>query len=396
MLAEDGWSVELFERREDPRGRETGAGRTINLALSTRGLQGLAKVGLEQEVLGRSVAMRGRQVHCLDQPARFVPYSSDPNNAIYSVGRSLLNRILIDAADGYPNVDITFGASCIELLPSEGITRFEVGGELHQPIAADLILGADGLGSVVREVISAHEPGCSVHLTTFSHGYKELRIPADAAGADRLRRDALHVWPRGSALIVALPNPDGSFNCTFFWNLKGEDSFESRSDSVDLKAALERDYPDLVRLLGDVESQYSGCPPHPLRSVTCSRWETAGRVVLIGDAAHAQLPFFGQGMNTAFEDCVILSRMLEEHDQIETAVRRFSTDRKRDTDAIAMLSKRNFMELSRDVADPDFRFTQRPVSSPLGSEQRTLYEEVTFTTRPYSEVVETFGLVGSD
>lgn len=396
MLARAGWTVTLFERRSDPRKSTLESSRAINLALSTRGLRALSQVGLKSLVLEHCVPMLGRQIHCPGEDNRFIQYSSNPDNAIYSIQRDVLNRLLIDKAAQSPDIEIQFNAQCIEIEPKEGLASFEIEGTTLPDVKSDLILGADGLGSVVREVIAANEPGCSVKLSTFSHGYKELTISAAAAQKAELRTDALHVWPRGTALIVALPNPDQSFNCTLFWNLKGTESFSSRDNPVDLREALQRDYPDLIPLLSDLEAQYSGVPSNPLRSLSCSAWETEGKILIIGDAAHAQLPFFGQGMNTAFEDCLILSQLLKERETLGEALQTFARTRKPDTDAIAMLSERNFRELSQEVADPNFRFSERPAGQARRSGARTLYEEVTFTNKPYSEITRDFGITGSD
>ncbi len=390
MLARSGWRVTLLERRADPRQATFRSRRTINLALSTRGRTALASVGLEDRVLSQSVAMHGRQVHCLGAEERFIAYSSNPANAIYSIRRDLLNQILIDEASREQGIDIRFGARCVDISPQSGRVDYELIGGGSACLESDLIIGADGLWSFVREVVSAHEPGCSVEVSTFSHGYKELTISAPSAQAAQLRTDALHVWPRGSALIVALPNPNKSFNCTLFWNLKGHDSFARRDNPVALEDALQNDYPDLIPLLDDLTDQYADTPASPLRSIRCSAWETAGRVLVIGDAAHAQLPFFGQGMNTAFEDCSILTQLLHECDTQEQALKTFVEQRRPNTDAIAALSERNFRELSQDVADPNFRFSQGPKEHSHSTGTQTLYEQVTFSNRPYAEIVREF------
>jgi len=392
FLGRDGWSVDLYERRSDPRREGFTGGRCINLALSVRGLQALDAVGLSDSVLERVVAMRGRCVHPHQQAPDYLPYSADPAHAIYSIRRAELNCHLLDAAGAYPEVRLHFGHGGRDIQLNTGNVTFdlEAAGESESG-PADLLIGADGALSFVRSVMQSTLRDFSCSVRSFSHGYKELTIPADSEGRHCMRADALHVWPRETAMLVALPNLDGTFNCTLFWAKEGPIGFDKVRTPEAVLNLFNEQFGDVAPLMSDLADDYMARPVSPLHMVDCAPWHCSGRTVLIGDAAHAILPFYGQGMNAAFEDCLLLSDQLRKQNRQEQALSNFFTARKPDTDAIAALSLRNFEELCSDVSSPTFRQAKRGTTLPSEGRGPTLYEMISFSNIPYAQAVKLAG-----
>src|SRR5262245_61232107 len=314
MLGKTGRHVELYEKRPDPRLHGQEAGRSINLALSVRGLHALREVGLAEEVVKSSILMRGRMIHARDGSLAFQPYGKDDSEALHSVSRAGLNLTLVDAAAQHPNVHMNFAHRCSGLDLQTGELEFvDTLKDATVRVPSEFVIGADGAFSTVRsQMLKLDRFDYSQDYLT--HGYKELTIPAGSGGTFRIEEHALHIWPRGSFMMIALPNADGSFTCTLFWPFEGENSFAALRSERDILAYFEKEFPDAVPLIPDLVRDFQHNPTSALVTIRCQPWHHAGRVVLIGDAAHAVVPFLGQGMNAAFEDCSVLMECLTRMD----------------------------------------------------------------------------------
>lgn len=393
-LARAGHEVELYERRPDPRRAGSERGRSINLALSVRGIEALRGVGLADEILAAAIPMRGRMIHDPRGGLAYQPYSKDGRQAINSVSRAGLNRMLIDAAARLPNVRLHFGARCrwvdFESNRAE-VTDLETGATRTVQCAPHVI-GADGAFSGVRWSMQVRDR-FQYSQQYLEHGYKELTIPpAEAPGggpAWRMEKHALHIWPRGSFMMIALPNPDGSFTVTLFWPFDGPNSFEALRDERDITRYFEAHFPDALPLIPDLAREFRHNPTGSLVTVKCAPWSVGGRATLIGDAAHAIVPFFGQGMNASFEDCACLAGCIERSPRdIAAAFAEYERRRKPNADAIADLAYNNFIEMRDKVASPLFRakkHAEHALERLLPGIYRSLYEMVSFSTIPYAE-----------
>ncbi|HVW41457.1 MAG TPA: NAD(P)/FAD-dependent oxidoreductase [Amycolatopsis sp.] len=381
FLARRGEQVVVYERRPDPRGGAAERGRSINLALSERGLNALRRVGLDKQVLADALPMRGRMIHPVAGDLDFQPYSADGERAINSISRGALNNVLLDAAAHA--VDLRFEHRLTGLDPVTGEMVFATpGGDVRAK--ADVILGADGAGSAVRGQLLRH--GATTESLDFlDYGYKELTIPA-RDGEFALAEGALHIWPRGRSMMIALPNPGGSFTCTLFWPTS---AFASLADPAAIERYFAEQYPDVPPLAPDLVSDYQQNPVGVLGTVRCTPWQS-GRAGLIGDAAHAIVPFYGQGANCAFEDVVVLDDCLERTDGDWTrALPLFEASRRADTEAIARMALANFAEMRDKVASPVFRLWQRiehALERALPGRYVSRYELVSFTNTPYARV----------
>lgn len=400
-LARDGWRVEVYERRPDPRSKGYAGGRSINLALSARGLAGLAGVGLDSVVLGHdAIPMPGRMIHARDGTLTFQPYSKNPKDAINSVSRGGLNITLLNEAERTPGVRIVFETPCTDVDLDANEAVFERPGVGTLRVAGDLIIGADGAYSPVRARLQKTDR-FEYSQTYLGHGYKELHIPsAEELGIDGTRFEgyampphALHIWPRGKAMMIALPNRDKSFTCTLFWPWHDETPEGHGLDNLvggrGVKAFFGAHYPDAAPLMPTLESDFARNPSGSLVTVRCRPWRWGGGVVLIGDAAHAIVPFYGQGMNCAFEDCAALARLLREHaDDRRAALCAFELERKPNADAIADMAVENFVEMRDKVADPAFHYKKRleqKVHELFAGRVEPQYNLVSFSTVPYVE-----------
>jgi kynurenine 3-monooxygenase len=311
MLAQNEFSVSLYERNGDPRGASAAAGRSINLALASRGINALRKAGVLERVQPLLVPMRGRMVHAVDGSMELLPYGQRDDEQIYSASRGELNKILLDAAEQFDNVEIRFAQAALSYHVSDGgVQMHDFGANNDYEIETVPVIAADGAGSVVRASLHKSKTvGATEDL--LPHGYKELAIPAGSNGQFQLDPNALHIWPRGGFMLIALPNPAGDFTLTLFLPNKGETSFEALADEQSAAAFFEAHFPDAVPLIPDYAHALVNNPLGLLGTVRCSHWHDRGNVLLIGDAAHAVVPFHGQGMNLAFEDCVVLDRILK-------------------------------------------------------------------------------------
>ncbi|MBI2794630.1 MAG: FAD-dependent monooxygenase [Ignavibacteria bacterium] len=357
MLSKRGYSVRLFERRPDMREETISAGKSINLAMSDRGLKALEIAGLADEILRIAIPMQGRMIHDAQYNLSFQPYGVG-NQAINSVSRGELNKRLLSMAEHH-GVSIEFNQRCVDVDVLNGSVTFvnEQSGA-SQSVASRLIFGADGAFSAVRARMQITDR-FEYSQTYLPHSYKELHIPP-AAGSDhgqqfRLEKNALHIWPRRSYMMIALPNIDGSFTCTLFLAHQGSPSFDELKTEKNVSAFFQQNFSDAVPMMPTLIQDFAANPESSLVTVKCSPWVLNGKVALIGDAAHAIVPFYGQGMNCGFEDCRVLLECLEAaNDDWPMALRYYEAYRKPDADAIADLAVENFIEMRDKVADQRF------------------------------------------
>ncbi|MEV0397105.1 FAD-dependent oxidoreductase [Polymorphospora rubra] len=390
-LARHGYLVDVYERRPDPRTAPAGlGGRSINLGLSARGMRALDEVGLLADVLKRSVPMRGRVVHSPDGAVRFQPYGVREHEILHSVLRDELIALLVDAAETSAGVRFHFGwrlnrldrdTATVEVLPEAGGDPVEVG--------ADLVVGADGIHSVVRQHL---QRGLRADYSQefLEWGYKELTIPVGDDGEPRVRLEALHVWPGESAMMVAHPNVDGSLTCSLFMPHEGPVSFATLDTPEAVLGFFRANFADAEELMPNLVEEIAGHPVGHLVTVRTAPWRHGDRVVLIGDAAHAVVPFYGQGMNSAFEDCLVLSDCLARHTDRAAALAAFEAARKPHTDVLADLSIANFVDLRDRVHKPGYTahaVADRLLSRLLPDRWTPLYTMVAHTTTPYADAL---------
>ncbi|SIN15391.1 FAD-dependent oxidoreductase [Micromonospora cremea] len=387
FLARRGYPVALYERRPDPRTGTAERGRSINLALSERGLDALRRIGLDEQVMTDALPMRGRMIHPVEGEPQFQSYSAAGDRAINSISRGALNNALLDAAAALPGVRIVFDHRLVGLDPTDGGLTFDTP---QGPVTAkaSVVLGADGAGSAVRGQLLAH--GLLSETVDFlDYGYKELTLPP-LGGDFALEEDALHIWPRGTSMMIALPNPDRSFTCTLFWPNQGAGSFASLDSPAAIERHFAQHYPDVIPLAPDLVDDYQHNPVGVLGTVRCAPWQVNGTVGLLGDAAHAIVPFYGQGANCAFEDVVELDRCLDEcADDWAAALPLFQRRRQENAEAIARMALTNFVEMRDKVASPVFQLGRRvehALERALPGRYVSQYELVSFSTTPYAEV----------
>jgi kynurenine 3-monooxygenase len=354
LLARRGHTVRLYERRADARRVSLPAGRSINLALAARGIAALERAGVMAAVRPLLVPMRGRMVHDLAGEPRFLPYGQRPHELLYAVSRADLNRVLVDAAED-AGVEFHFEHACRGADFARGQVEIEdlaAGLRFELPLAP--VLAADGSGSALRHAMVAAGLA-SAREETLAHRYKELTIPAGRDGRHPLPLGALHIWPRGGHMLIALPNVDGTFTATLFLPADGDPvSFAAVAEPAAARRLFERDFADVLALVPDLEAQYAANPVGRMSTIYAAPWHTGGRALLIGDAAHAIVPFHGQGMNCAFEDCRVLDDLLAATPDWETRFARFDALRREDTAAIARMAIENYTEMRDTVRDPSF------------------------------------------
>lgn len=390
-LARRGFSVDVFEKRPDLRNASTPAGRSINLALSKRGITALEEVGVFDRIKPLLIPMYGRRIHDLNGDTRFFQYSSTGKDFIYSVSRSGLNKTLITEAENTGKVTFHFQYECVGVDITQGAVTFlkkETGEKLKRTNLP--VIGTDGAGSVVRKFLS--EDGfVSDSLDPLNHAYKELNIPPDVSGQFILDSNALHIWPRDEFMLIALPNLDKSFTVTLFLPEKGKISFETIQSENDLFNFFQNMFPDVISIIPDLVTDFFKNPTGKLGTIQCSPWHAKDKAVLIGDAAHAIVPFFGQGMNASFEDCTIFNRWMDSTENWGELFQKFSNDRKVDADAIGEMALENYIEMRDSVNNEKF-LTQRDLERKLELKYPdqfiSRYSMVSFHQIPYSIVQE--------
>jgi kynurenine 3-monooxygenase len=358
VLARHGYQVDLFEGRPDSRQTNIYQGKSINIALSDRGWHSLDRIGISPAVKDEAIPMFRRTIHGRDGSLTYQPYGKD-DQAIWSVSRGRINEHLLDLAEAESGVQTFFEHKFIDVDFETAAGTLQVAGDTEVVVKNDFLFGADGANSKVRRL--AHNlPRFSYSQSYMPQCYVELTIPANADGSHQLEKNALHIWPRKHFMLIALPNPDGTFTCTLFLNYSGEPSFESLTDRKNVGHFFESEFPDAMDLLESPVDTFMAREPAPLFLVHVFPWSFNNKVGLIGDAAHAIVPFYGQGMNCGFEDCAELNTLIDEHDrdwaQIFSA---YENRRKPNADAIAELSKRNFVEMSDLSGDPMFQLRKK-------------------------------------
>ncbi|MDJ0709035.1 MAG: NAD(P)/FAD-dependent oxidoreductase [Woeseiaceae bacterium] len=389
-LARHGYRVGLYEGRPDSRETDIYQGRSINIALSDRGWTSLEKIGIGDEARDQAIPMHHREIHGVDGGLTEIPYGQE-GDAIWSVSRGGINQHLLDVADGEPNITTHFQHRLVDIdfATARATFRRAQGDEII--VEADYAFGADGASSKVRRL--AHNlPRFSYSQTYMPQSYIELNIPAKPDGSHRLAKNALHIWPRGDFMLIALPNTDGTFTCTLFLNFEGNPSFDALQDGADVQAFFTANFADAMEHLERPVEVFMEKTASPLFLVQVFPWSFNRKVALIGDAAHAIVPFYGQGMNCGFEDCAELHRLIDVHDHDwDRIFPAYENARKPNGDAIAELSKRNFVEMSDLSGDPMFqlrKMIEAKFSQRYPQLWTPLYSMVTFSPEvPYSEAL---------
>ena len=388
LLAKRGWQVDVFERRGDPRVLGYAGGRSINLALAERGLHALRSADADAAVLDKAVMMRGRMVHFLDGTQQLQRYGRDDSEVIWSVSRGELNLTLIDAAEA-AGARLHFDRRLDHVDFDRSIAHFLGDGASH-PHSFTALIGADGAGSTLRSEMGKHTP-LGERTEFLGHGYKELEIPPTIDGDFQLEANALHIWPRGGYMCIALPNDERTFTVTLFLPNEGDPSFETIQDGADARALFARDFADALPLIPELESDFENNPTGTLATLYLERWYLGGRAVLIGDAAHAMVPFHGQGMNCAFEDCVALANHLDSDGALDTAFAAFEAERRPNALAIQAMALENYLEMRARVDDADFllhRALERQLAERHPDRFVPRYAMVTFRRLPYATAFE--------
>lgn len=403
QLAGRGFKVDVFEKRPDPRIAGFVGGRSINLALAERGLHALRQAGLADDVLQRAVMMRGRMVHTRDGRSGLQRYGVDDSEVIWSVSRGALNMLLLDAAEA-AGVRFHFGQSLDDADFDAGRIRLADEAGAVREIDAPVVIGADGAGSALRAAMNHHTP-LGERVEALGHAYKELEIPpASTLAAELVDRSgghdqfalephALHIWPRGGYMCIALPNTEGSFTVTLFLPAHGaHPSFATLPDARAARAFFEHDFPDVLPLIPDFANDYDGHPVGTLSTLYLQQWHLGGKALLVGDAAHAIVPFHGQGMNCGFEDTVVLaSLMAEAPGDTADVFAEFQRIRQPNSDAIAAMALENYVEMRDSVADPHY-LAKRELGALLAERVpqhfMARYRMVTFTHLPYAYAYE--------
>lgn len=390
MLARRGWQVDIFERRPDPRVAGYEGGRSINLALAERGLDALRRAGLESEVMAQAVMMRGRMVHLLDGNTQLQRYGRDDSEVIWSVHRGRLVMTMLDAAE-QAGARIHFDRRLEHVDRAARTLHFidDRDGSRHAHAFATLV-GSDGAGSAVRAWM-ASQTELGERFEPLGHGYKELEIPPAPDGGWRIEPNALHIWPRGGYMCIALPNTERSFTVTLFLPNEGDPGFSTVRSADEVRALFARDFPDALAQMPTLVPDFLGHPTGLLATLYLDRWHLDGEAVLLGDAAHPMVPFHGQGMNCAFEDCVALVRHIEAAPDFSSAFAAFETERRPNARAIQEMALENYIEMRDRVDDADY-LIQRDLERLLAQRHPAhfipRYTMVTFRTLPYAMAQE--------
>ena len=390
LLAKRGYQVDVYERRGDMRTAEFVGGRSINLAMSNRGWRAMEKAGIKENIRSVAIPMAGRMMHSVEGELTFQPYGKD-DEAIYSVSRGGLNIELMKLADGFENVTFHFNEKCTGVDLKNNIIGFQNAEGIKTTKYADLIFGADGAFSAVRSSFQK-TPRFNYSQQYLDHGYKELRIPPASDGKHLIEKNALHIWPRGQFMLIALPNLDGSFTCTLFLPFEGKESFSNLKTSEQILSFFNKYFPDTIPLIPNLVDDFNENPTSALVTISCYPWQYNHKTLLIGDASHAIVPFYGQGMNSGFEDCSILDELMDKHEENWTSIiDEFNSSRPTDANAIAELALRNFIEMRDLVGDPKFllrKKIEKHLHQKFPDQFLPLYSMVTFSHIPYDKALQ--------
>lgn len=391
FLARRGYSVLLFDRHPDPRATRLDCGRSINLTLCHRGFCALDRAGVGRRVRSLAVPAYGRRVHAIDGEVRFQPYGNR-REAIHSISRNRLNQLLLEEASALSTVEPHFGQRCLDVdLEGPAVTFEDVETGDVSAVEADRVVGADGAYSAVR-LRMLRTDRFDYSQEYLGQGYRELSVPALGTGEWALEPDAIHIWPRGHYMLIGFANSDGSFTLSLHLPFDGAPSFSSLRTARDLEELFDRSFHDALPKIPRLADDFFGRPTNSMVTIRCSPWCYEGKVLLIGDAAHAIVPSYGQGANAGFEDCAFLDAALERHgDEWGPALADYERERKPNTDAIADLSLRHFAELREHVGDPCFllrKAVERKLCELAPDLYQPLYSRVSFTSMSYLEALE--------
>lgn len=381
-MAKRGFEVNLFERRPDMRKASIYQGRSINLALSTRGLHALSKIGLDAEILSDAIPMYGRMMHSKTGELSYHPYGKE-GQAINSVSRGRLNVKLIELADEFPNITLHFNSRCIDVDIDKSVATFELEDGSHKTVQSDRIIGTDGAFAATRGKLQVSDR--FNYSQQYLHvGYKELVIPAGENNSFLMEKNALHIWPRGSFMMIALPNPAGDFTCTLFVPYE---KFDSVKTDADIQQFFAEEFADALPMMPTLLEDYKQNPVGSLVTVKCYPWVKGDKLALMGDAAHAVVPFYGQGMNCSFEDVVVFDNMIEKYgDDWKTIFDEYQKERKPNADAIADLAVQNYYEMADKVGDKHFlhkKHIEHDLTELYPDKFKSQYELTTFSLTGY-------------
>lgn len=386
-LSKAGYKVTIVERRPDIRKAEISAGKSINLALSTRGWKALDTVGVGDEIREIAIPMPGRMMHDLKGNLTFQPYGKE-GQAIYSVSRGGVNAKMMDIAEKHGNAQIFYNERCYKADLENGIVYTETASGEKKQYQSDVVFAADGAFSAVRYNSFQILDRFNFSQNYIEDGYREILLPANADGSYKLEKNALHIWPRGRFMLIALPNEDGSFTCTLFMPFKGENSFETLTSKEAVNTFFKTTFPDFYEMMPNIADAWEDHPLSSLAIIRCYPW-THGKTALMGDAAHSTVPFYGQGMNAGFEDCTVLWELMQKHNENwEKVFEEYQLMRKPDGDGVQDLSLHNYYVMRDYVADPKF-LLQKKIEAHFSEKHpdkwMPLYSQVTFSHIRYSE-----------
>ncbi len=395
-LAQRGYTVNVYESRPDLRTTDISTGRSINLALSDRGIKAMRLAGIEDKVKPLCIPMYGRLIHDIEGNTFPSNYSGREGEYINSISRGKLNGLLLTEADKYNNLTIHFNKKSKGVdIENNTASFYDYKTKTDFNIAADVIFGTDGAGSSLRKSYDLERKFLFSYSQNYlTHGYKELEIPASEKGAHLISKDYLHIWPRGNYMLIALPNLDGSFTVTLFLSYEeGEYNFKNLKTEDDIKAFFKTQFPDALALIPNIAEEFANNPTGPLGTIKCSPWHYKNKTLLMGDAAHAIVPFYGQGMNASFEDVTVFDAILDTYEgDWETIFKAYERVRKIDTDAIADLAIDNYYEMRDHVANPIFkekRNLEMALEKAFPKSYFSKYSMVTFNEDiPYNEAMK--------
>lgn len=382
-MAKRGYEVNLFERRPDMRKTNVYQGRSINLALSTRGLNALEKIGLDKEILSDAIPMFGRMMHSKTGELSYHAYGKE-GQAINSVSRGRLNQKLIELADEFPNITLHFNTKCIDVNIDKSIATFELEDGSHKTFQSDRIIGTDGAFAATRSKLQTSDR--FNYSQQYLHvGYKELSIPAGENNSFLMEKNALHIWPRGSFMMIALPNPAGDFTCTLFVPFE---IFDRIKTDADIEQFFKEEFADVISMMPTLVHDFKNNPVGNLVTIKCFPWVKDDKLALMGDAAHAVVPFYGQGMNCSFEDVVIFDNMIEKYGtDWHKIFDEYQKERKPNADAIADLAIQNYYEMADKVGDKHFlhkKHLEHDLTELYPDKFKSQYELTTFSLSPYT------------